>query len=148
VGRRWQRWGEIDGALVIDDYAHHPTEVAATLEAARNTGRHVRAVLQPHRWVRTARHWAALADAAALADEVLVLDVYAAGEAPIPGVSPQMIADRIGAGGGKAQQCSAEHATRYLSETLASNDLVITLGAGDVWRVAAALVERSRHGAD
>ena len=148
VGRRWQRWGEVDGALVIDDYAHHPTEVAATLRAARNTGRNVRAVLQPHRWVRTARHWAALADAAALADEVIVLDVYAAGETPIPGVSSQMIADRIETAGRKARQCSAENATRYLSETLGSNDLVITLGAGDVWRVAAALIERSAHVAD
>ena len=148
VGRRWQRWGEVGGALVIDDYAHHPTEVAATLEAARNTGRNVRAVLQPHRWVRTARHWAALADAAAIADEVIVLDVYAAGERPIPGVSPQMIVDRIGGAGRKAQQCTAERATEYLAETLGSNDLVITLGAGDVWRVAAALVERGDRGGD
>jgi hypothetical protein len=61
VGRRWQRWGEVDGALIVDDYAHHPTEVAATLASARRSGRRVRAVLQPHRWVRTARHWPALA---------------------------------------------------------------------------------------
>lgn len=148
VGRRWQRWGEVRGALVIDDYAHHPTEVAATLEAARNTGRNVRAVLQPHRWVRTARHWSALADAAMLADEVIVLDVYAAGETPIPGVSSQLIADRIAQGGKAARQCSAESATRYLATTMASNDLVITLGAGDVWRIAAALVEGSDHGDD
>ncbi|OQZ00544.1 MAG: hypothetical protein B6D36_15020, partial [Planctomycetes bacterium UTPLA1] len=85
VGRRWQSYGELNGALVIDDYAHHPTEVAATLQAARATGRRVRAVLQPHRWVRTARQWPALAAAAALADEVLVLAVYGAGERPIAG---------------------------------------------------------------
>lgn len=148
VGRRWQRWGEVGGALVIDDYAHHPTEVAATLRAARNTGRNVRAVLQPHRWVRTARHWAALADAAALADEVIVLDVYAAGETPIPGVSSQMIADRIQDAGKKSRQCSAESATSYLATSLATNDLVITLGAGDVWRIAAALIEGGRHADD
>lgn len=148
VGRRWQRWGELAGALVIDDYAHHPTEVAATLEAARNTGRRVRAVLQPHRWVRTARHWSALADAAALADEVVVLDVYAAGETPIPGVSVEMIVDRIRAHGKPARHCSAAGAHRYLAASMESNDLVITLGAGDVWRVAASLIEEERSVAD
>src|SRR5690625_563811 len=80
VGRRWQQWDGGKGAMIIDDYAHHPTEVEATLNAARNTGRRVRAVLQPHRWVRTARHWRALADAAGLADEIVVLDIYARSE--------------------------------------------------------------------
>lgn len=141
VGRRWQRWGEVRGALVIDDYAHHPTEVAATLEAARATGRRVRAVLQPHRWVRTARHWPALADAAASADEVLVLDVYAAGERAIPGVSADRIVERLLAAGGTASRHDLVSAQRYLADTLQPGDLVITLGAGDVWRVAAALVE-------
>jgi UDP-N-acetylmuramate--alanine ligase len=141
VGRRWQRWGEVDGALVIDDYAHHPTEVAATLEAARATGRRVRAVLQPHRWVRTARHWPALADAAALADEVLVLDVYGAGERAIPGVSSERIVARLREAGRRAHRHDLASAERYLAGSLQANDLVITLGAGDVWRVAQALVE-------
>lgn len=141
VGRRWQRWGEVRGALVIDDYAHHPTEVAATLEAARATGRRVRAVLQPHRWIRTARHWPALADAAALADEVLVLDVYGAGERAIPGVSSERIAARLRDGGHRAACHDLVSAERYLAGSLAPGDLVITLGAGDVWRVAQALVE-------
>ncbi len=140
VGRRWQRMGSVRGALVIDDYAHHPTEVQVTLEAARNTGRRVRAVLQPHRWVRTARHWAALADAAALADEILVLDIYGAGEAAIPGVSSAQIVERLRAAGSTADLMSADAAQSYLSETLASGDLIITLGAGDVWRVAEGLV--------
>lgn len=141
VGRRWQRWGEVRGALIIDDYAHHPTEVAATLEAARATGRRVRAVLQPHRWVRTARHWPALADAAALADEVLVLDVYAAGEHAIPGVSSDRIVERLRSGGHRASHHDLVSAGRYLEGSLEPSDLVITLGAGDVWRVAQALVE-------
>ncbi|MFO7544299.1 MAG: UDP-N-acetylmuramate--L-alanine ligase [Trueperaceae bacterium] len=140
VGRRWQSWGEVDGALVIDDYAHHPTEVRATLEAARATGRRVRAVLQPHRWVRTARHWPALAQAAALADEVLVLDVYGAGEAPIANVSPDLIVERLTELGVAAARHDLASALNYLQRSLAPNDLVITLGAGDVWRVAAALV--------
>lgn len=147
VGRRWQRWGEVRGALVIDDYAHHPTEVSATLEAARATGRRVRAVLQPHRWVRTARHWPALADAAALADEVLVLDVYGAGEAAIPGVSSRLIVDRLRAGGHRAEGHDLGSASAYLASSLRENDLVITLGAGDVWRVAEAVVGTARDGA-
>jgi UDP-N-acetylmuramate--alanine ligase len=139
VGRRWQSWGEPNGALIIDDYAHHPTEVAVTLRAARNTGRRVRAVLQPHRWVRTARHWPALADAAGLADEVIVLDVYAAGESAIPGVSSQLIVDRLLAAGRSAAHHDHASAVDYLRGSLAPDDLIITLGAGDVWKVAEAL---------
>ncbi len=139
VGRRWQSWGERDGALIIDDYAHHPTEVAATLEAARGTGRRVRAVLQPHRWVRTARQWPELAAAAAAADEVLVLDIYAAGEKPIANVSSSLIVQRLQERGVAARSADLDSATAYLAGSLEPNDLVITLGAGDVWRVAAAL---------
>jgi UDP-N-acetylmuramate--alanine ligase len=142
VGRRWERWADIGGALIIDDYAHHPTEVAATLDTARATGRRVRAVLQPHRWVRTARHWRALAEAAARADEVLVLDVYSAGETPIPGVSPERIVTRLRELGVRAERHDLSSAERYLAETVQPNDLIITLGAGDVWTVAAALSRR------
>lgn len=140
VGRRWQRRGSVRGALIIDDYAHHPTEVKVTLETARRTGRRVRAVLQPHRWVRTARHWPALADAAALADEVLVLEVYGAGETAIPGVSGRRIVERLQGAGKRASFHSAASAQSYLAESLEQNDLVITLGAGDVWEVAEGLV--------
>ena len=146
VGRRWQVWGERAGALIVDDYAHHPTEVLATLTAARNTGRRVRAILQPHRWIRTARMWPALADAAALADEVLVLDIYAAGEAPIAGVDSNLIVERLRAAGHSASHHSLQSASHYLSETLTAGDLVITLGAGDVWRVAQALLQPEGRG--
>ena len=140
VGRRWQEWGHVGGALIIDDYAHHPTEVEATLTAAKHTGRRVRAVLQPHRWVRTARHWPALADAASLADEIIVVDIYSAGEAPIAGVSPQLIVQRLQNGGKRSSYHDLNSAQDYLADSLKDNDLVITLGAGDVWRVAAGLV--------
>ncbi len=140
VGRRWQRWGEVNGALVVDDYAHHPTEVRATLATARTSGRRVRAVLQPHRWVRTARHWPALAEAAALADEVLVLDVYASGERAIDGVSADLIVEHLRARGTSAAHHDLESVVAYLRDTLEAGDLVLTLGAGDVWRVAEALV--------
>jgi len=145
VGRRWERWGEPGGALVVDDYAHHPTEVAATLQTARATGRRVRAVLQPHRWVRTARHWKALADAASLADEVVVLDVYSAGEAQLPGVGVDMIVARILENGVPASHHDMASAEAYLARTLEPGDLVVTLGAGDVWKVARAL---TREGAE
>ena len=139
VGRRWQVWGSLNGADIVDDYAHHPAEVRATLAAARNTGQRIRAVLQPHRWIRTALHWKELAEAASAADEVLVLDVYAAGEDPIPGVSSGLIVDRIRSLGTDASHHTALSAVSYLQDTATENDLVLTLGAGDVWRVAASL---------
>jgi UDP-N-acetylmuramate--alanine ligase len=141
VGRRWQRWGTVDGAEVVDDYAVHPTEVHAILSAAKETGRRVRAVLQPHRWVRTAQHWPALVEAAALADEVLVLDVYAAGETAIPGISPDLIVDRLNGRGCDASRHTLATATSYLQGSLREGDLIMTLGAGDVWRVAEALMQ-------
>ena len=140
VGRRWQRWGEVNNALIIDDYAHHPTEIYATLSTAKNTGRKVRAVIQPHRWVRTARHWPAIADAASLADEILVLDIYGAGEQAIAGISSHLIVERLKNAGKNVSHHTLESAQEYLAETLEENDLVITLGAGDVWRIAAGLV--------
>lgn len=148
VGRRWQRWGTIAGTLVIDDYAHHATEVAATLTAAKHTGRRVRAVLQPHRWIRTARHWPDLAEAAALADEILVLDIYSAGEAPVEGISSELIVERLKALGKTATYHSFDSAQHYLQGSLQENDLIITLGAGDVWKIAANLVSNYQGAAN
>ncbi len=144
VSRRWQYWGEVNGARIIDDYAVHPAEVAATLAVARNTGHRVRAILQPHRWVRTAVHWQALADAASAADEVLVLDIFAAGEDPIPGVGSELIVERLLELGTAASHHTADSALEYLHDTAADNDLLLTLGAGDVWRIAAQLTEGSQ----
>ena len=127
--------------MIVDDYAVHPAEVAATLAVARNTGRRVRAVLQPHRWVRTAMHWQAMAQAAAAADEVLVLDIYAAGEDPIEGIGPELIVNRLGELGVSASHHSAASALDYLRGSADDNDLFLTLGAGDVWRIAAGLSE-------
>jgi UDP-N-acetylmuramate--alanine ligase len=139
VGRRWQRWGVVRGAEIVDDYAVHPTEVHAILTAAKETGRRVRAVLQPHRWVRTAMHWPALVEAASLADEVLVLDIYAAGEAAIPGISSDLIVDRLRERGSDASRHTLDSSVAYLAGSLQDGDLVMTVGAGDVWRVAEAL---------
>jgi len=141
TGRRFERVGEVNGAVVYDDYAHHPTEVAATLKAARQTGRRVRAVFQPHRYLRTARMWRRFAEALALADEVVVLEIYAAGEAALPGVSGKWIADALQARGVPAAFMEKDQALRYLKTSIAENDLVLTMGAGDVWRLGRALVQ-------
>ena len=92
VARRFQFRGEIDGVTLIDDYAHNPGKVAAVLQAAREGGwRHVVAVFQPHRYSRTATLWRDFADAFVDADHVVLTDVYAAGEAPQPGVSGRLV---------------------------------------------------------
>ena len=91
--------------------------------------------------VRTALHWEALAEAASSADEVLVLDVYGAGEKPIEGISSELIVQRIRELGTPASYHTAESAYEYLQATAQDNDLLLTLGAGDVWRIAAQLSE-------
>ncbi len=141
TGRRFEPVGEYRGALLFDDYAHHPTELAATLRAARGLGRRVRAVFQPHRYLRTARFLNEFAEALTLADEALVLEVYPAGEAPIPGVSGEALAERARALGANARHLSREEALRYLAETLEEGEVLLTLGAGDVGSLAHALAE-------
>lgn len=141
--RRFQLVGEVAGVRIFDDYAHHPTEVAATLTAARGLagdGRLV-ACFQPHLFTRTRDFAAEFGRALALADEVLVLGIYPAREDPIPGVTGRLVAD--------AAAAAAPGAVHYV-ETLAEaapalaglvrhGDLVVTLGAGDVTRVGPAL---------
>jgi UDP-N-acetylmuramate--alanine ligase len=136
VARRFQFHGEIDGVTLVDDYAHLPGEIKATLAAAREGAwSRIVAVFQPHRYTRTARLWRDFCDAFADADVVVLTDVYAAGEPPQPGVSGRLILQAVS---------EAEPAKRVLylpkrADVLArvpgvarSGDLVITLGAGDV----------------
>ncbi len=144
TGRRFEPVGEYRGALIYDDYAHHPTELAATLEAARGLGRRVRAVFQPHRYLRTARFLDRFAEALKLADEAIVLEVYPAGEPPIPGVSGAALAERARSLGANARFFEREEAFRYLAETLNEGDLLVTLGAGDVGKLARRLAEEAR----
>ncbi|TBH21575.1 UDP-N-acetylmuramate--L-alanine ligase [Thermus thermamylovorans] len=142
VGRRFQRVGEVREALVVDDYAHHPTEVRATLEAARLLGRRVRVLFQPHRLLRTQELWEAFAQALAPAEEVVVLPVYTAGERGE--VSPeglaQRIAERLLALGTEARFLENEEALAYARATAAPGDLWLALGAGDVTELARRLV--------
>ena len=147
AGRRFERVGVTPaGALVVDDYAHHPTEVRATLEAARTLGRRrVVAVFQPHLFSRTRRHAQEFGAALALADVVIVCDVYPARERAedFPGVSGRLIAaaaaDHAG-GRPVAWLPTLADAERHVRAIQRDGDLVITLGAGDVDSLGRSLV--------
>nr|WP_102127737.1 UDP-N-acetylmuramate--L-alanine ligase [Deinococcus planocerae] len=137
-GRRWQRIGQLNGALVIDDYAHNATKVAAAVQAARQTGRRVRVVFQPHRYLRTQQSWPRLADALMDADEVLILDIAAASESPIPGIHATLVSERMARGGHGGVRYLPDRAevVRYLRETASGGDIIVTMGAGDVWKLS------------
>jgi len=145
VGRRLETKGEVDGILVMDDYGHHPTEIARTLEAAReHFGRRLRVVFQPHRYSRTrllADEFGAAFDAA---DALILTEIYAAGESPLPGVDAGLIARAVEARGRTPVLRIAEReaiAERLLAEAQ-PGDLILTLGAGDLNRFAEELVRR------
>ena len=146
VERRFQVRGSAAGVTVVDDYAHHPTEVTATLAAARSQrpGR-VLAVFQPHRYTRTAAFADAFGDAFAPADVVVVTDVYGAGEAPVPGVSGKLIADAVCRrypGRPVAYLPHRDELLAYLTHRVRPGDLLLTLGAGDVTSVGEEFLAR------
>jgi UDP-N-acetylmuramate--alanine ligase len=138
VGRRLERRGEVGGALWVDDYAHHPTEIEAAVAALAATyGRRIVAVFQPHRYTRTQ----ALAERFAVCfrgvSELILLPIYPAGEPPIAGVTSEMLAERIAAGGSLAPRClpGFAEAAAAAREALRPGDLLLTVGAGDVYKV-------------
>ncbi|MDO4262741.1 MAG: UDP-N-acetylmuramate--L-alanine ligase [Deinococcus sp.] len=142
-GRRWQHIGELHGAQVVDDYAHNPTKLQAAVQAAQQTGRRVRVIFQPHRYLRTQQSWPRLADALMAADEVMVLDIAAAGERPIEGIHAQLIVDRMSGSGhaGVRYWPQRSDVVDYLRRTADGGDIIVTMGAGDVWQLARQLVE-------
>lgn len=142
VRRRFESRGRINGVSVIDDYAHHPTEVAATVAAARaqHDGR-VIAAFQPHRYSRTEEHWEAFGPALAGADIVVVTDVYAAGEKPIPGVTGALVAQSARAAGAETVYVPLRsELAAAVAGVLKPDDLLLTLGAGDVTGLATELI--------
>jgi len=145
VQRRFTIRGERDDVLVVDDYGHHPAEIVTTLAGARRSypQRRVVAICQPHRYTRVRALQDAFAQAFNDADEVLITDIYPAGEAPLPGISGEGLATAIRRHGHKAVRYSGslEQTSAQLREIVTPGDLVITLGAGDVWRVGAELLE-------
>jgi len=145
VARRFERVGEARGVTIVDDYAHHPTEVLATLAAARQTfpRRRVVAVFQPHLFSRTALHGEALGRALASADVVVVAPIYGAREQPLPGITADLVAQ------GAARAGAATVAVRdraalvnTVAERVRPGDVVFTLGAGDVTRVGPELLRQ------
>jgi UDP-N-acetylmuramate--alanine ligase len=153
AGRRFERLGTTAaGAAVVDDYAHHPTEVRATIAAARTLEpRRVVAVFQPHLFSRTRHQFREFGAALALADLVVVLDVYPARERAedFPGVSGRLVAAAAAdaaAGRPVAWLPGFDAAERFLRAELAEGDLLLTLGAGDVDALGRRLVEQGSGG--
>jgi UDP-N-acetylmuramate--alanine ligase len=146
VERRFQIRGEARGVTVIDDYAHHPTEVKATLAAAQpGPWSRVLAVFQPHRYSRTAALAEEFGAAFDLADRVVLMDVYGAGELPVPGVSGKTIADAVCAhlpGRPVAYFPHRAELIAYLESCTRPGDALLTLGAGDITSVGEELLER------
>ena len=149
VGRRFETRGEVNGVRVVDDYGHHPTEVAVTLAAAKTLGGRVFVIFQPHRYTRTAHLREEFGACFVDADGAWVLDVYAAGESPIPGISGATIRDSARAQG--AHHVRYEPDGRLAAAAAAAEarpgDLVLTLGAGDVWKLGDVVLEALRAAA-
>jgi UDP-N-acetylmuramate--alanine ligase len=146
VERRFQIRGAARGVTVVDDYAHHPTEVRATLEAARpGPWERVVAVFQPHRYTRTAAMHREFGPAFAEADRVVVTDVYGAGEDPVPGVTGKLVADAVCEhlpGRPVAYLPHRAELLSYLQSSARVGDALFTLGAGDISTVGDELLSR------
>jgi UDP-N-acetylmuramate--alanine ligase len=136
VKRRFELVGEVGGVRVVDDYAHHPTEVRATLAAARTaTDGNVWVVFQPHRYSRTAALASEFGEAFDDADRVVLLDVYSAGEAPVPGVSGKTLVDSVLRCEPRTRLAYFPHraiVAAYVADRARPGDIVMTMGAGDV----------------
>lgn len=149
VGRRFQLVGEAGGVIVIDDYAHHPTELAAALQAARDMyeGRRLVAVFQPHLYSRTRDFARGFGEALAIADKVWLTDIFPAREAPIPGVDGHTLLTSVTeAGTSHASYVPAvDDLAAAVAADLKEGDVVITLGAGSIERTGAELLDELRE---
>jgi len=149
VDRRFQKRGEARGITVVDDYGHHPTEIRATLDGARLCGfRRIHVLFQPHRYSRTFHLMDEFARSFFQADSVFVMDIYAASEKPIEGVTSQALADRIRQFGhrGVEHVGTIDRGVDALLAAAGADDLVLTLGAGNVWQAGEKVLERLRKG--
>jgi UDP-N-acetylmuramate--alanine ligase len=145
AGRRLEEKGSAGGVTVVDDYAHHPAEVAATLAALRESGSgRILVLFQPHLYSRT-RHLAReFAAALATADAVAVTEVYAAREEAVPGVSGKLVVEELARarpGSSPGWTPSLEEGARFVARRARSGDVVVTMGAGDVDRAAELILE-------
>jgi UDP-N-acetylmuramate--alanine ligase len=143
VDRRLQHRGTARGAMVIDDYGHHPTEIAATLAAVREGfGARTVVLFQPHRYTRTRDLLEEFGGAFVLADHVIVTEIYAAGETPLPGVNGERVADALVRHGHPSvkYEPNARRLPGLVRRALNEGEILLTLGAGDIWKVGDALV--------
>jgi UDP-N-acetylmuramate--alanine ligase len=143
VERRFQRLGVVNGIDVVDDYAHHPTEIKATLAAARTAfpGRRIVAAFQPHLYSRTRDFAREFGEALAAADAVYIADIYPAREQPIPGVTADLIVSSTRqAGGSVAWQGARTGLSDELAKTVKGGDVVLTIGAGDITKTGPELL--------
>lgn len=146
TARRFEYKGRFNGTTVIDDYAHHPTEIAATLSAAKNYphGRII-CVFQPHTYTRTKAFWNEFASALSLADIVVLADVYAARETDTLGIHSGDLANEIQNAGTESYYFSSfEEIETFLLKKCMHNDLLITMGAGDVYRIGEAILSQTK----
>lgn len=145
VERRFQTRGEARGITVIDDYGHHPTEIRATLTAARLCRfNRIHAIFQPHRYTRTHALMDEFARSFHQADSVYVLDIYAASEKPIEGVTGELLAERMRDFGHRCAEYTGtiDQAIEAVLNNVREGDVVLTLGAGNVWQTGERLLER------
>lgn len=145
--RRFHVLGEVKDMLVVDDYAHHPTEIQATIQAAKATGKRIVAVFQPQRYTRTYFLLDAFSRAFADADEVIITDIYSpAGEQKIEGVNSRKLVELIASNSNPnvSYVPTKEEVRDLLAERAAPGDLVLTMGAGDIWKTAVDLAQLLR----
>jgi UDP-N-acetylmuramate--alanine ligase len=143
VGRRFQVKGDVNGIMVVDDYGHHPTEIRATLAAAKGGwDRRLVVVFQPHRFTRTKELFEEFVKAFYDADVLVLTDIYPAGEQPIEGITSESLARSIRQHGQKdvTHIAAREEVVEHLLRILKPDDIVLTLGAGNIWQTGEALL--------
>ncbi|MCK4591298.1 MAG: UDP-N-acetylmuramate--L-alanine ligase, partial [Candidatus Latescibacteria bacterium] len=147
--RRFEMKGTVRGVTVVDDYAHHPTEIAASLKAARDGwSKRIVSVFQPHLFSRTRDFHRDFGRVLAASDVIVVTDIYPAREAPIPGVSGELVATA-------ARKCGHQSVTyvpekekiaKHLLQIARPGDLIITFGAGDIWKTTEEFLKLLKRG--
>jgi UDP-N-acetylmuramate--alanine ligase len=148
VDRRFQLRGRAAGISVIDDYGHHPTEIKATLAAARQCGfGKIHVIFQPHRYTRTRDLMEEFTTAFTDADSLFVLDIYAASEKPIEGITGEILAQRIREKGGKHAQYANSFADAVNAAAAAAHDgdMILTLGAGSVSQFGPMILDKLKE---
>ncbi|NLJ49359.1 MAG: UDP-N-acetylmuramate--L-alanine ligase [Candidatus Atribacteria bacterium] len=146
VKRRYERIGYIDGTLVVDDYAHHPTEMSVVLKTALNrTLGKVIVIFQPHRYTRTKRLYKEMAEILKKAHQVILFPIYSAGEKPIEGITSHLIYEEMKKTGydGVHMVSTIDEALQITESMIGPGNILITMGAGDVWKVADSMFRKN-----